>query len=556
LEPQDIEKLPVVHKLKEWNASAVAEVLEFRGEITVVVPKEQIFAVAQYLATEPALRFSLLSDITTVDNFPLEPRFEVLYHLVSIDRRDRIRLKVRLAGKDPSIASVTPVWPTANWHERESFDRPETHLDARRLGGLSPSEGLSDRRLPVTGIGEHATMSTSIETPIGTQQTMVLNMGPQHPSTHGVLRVMLELDGETVVKAESVIGYLHTGIEKSLESKTYSQGITLTDRVDYLAPLSNNLGYCLAVEKILGIEVPKRAQYIRVLLAELTRCASHLVWLGTHAIDLGAMTVFLYSFREREEILKIFEYLSGQRMMTSYFRIGGLALEPPSDWLERVQRVVDYLPAHIDEYETLLTKNKIWLARTVGVGNLSANDAIAWGCTGPLLRASGVAYDVRKAFPYSSYDEFDFNVQTQTAGDCYARYQVRVAEIRESLKIVKQAMARIPADGPFRAEIPGIIPPSREEMKASIEGLIYHFKIFTEGFTPPVGEVYQAIESPRGELGYFIRSDGSHKPYRVKMRTPSFVNLQILPELAIGRLISDVVACIGTTDIVLGEVDR
>jgi NADH-quinone oxidoreductase subunit D len=399
-------------------------------------------------------------------------------------------------------------------------------------------------------------MSTSIETPIGTQQTMVLNMGPQHPSTHGVLRVVIELDGEVVVKAESVIGYLHTGIEKSLESKTYSQGITLTDRVDYLAPLSNNLAYCLAVEKILGIEVPKRAQYIRVLLAELTRCASHLVWLGTHAIDLGAMTVFLYSFREREEILKIFEYLSGQRMMTSYFRIGGLALEPPPDWLERVQRVVDYLPAHIDEYETLLTKNKIWLARTVGVGNLSANDAIAWGCTGPLLRASGVAYDVRKAFPYSSYDEFDFNVQTQTAGDCYARYQVRVAEIRESIKIVKQAMAKITPDGPFRAELPGIIPPSREEMKASIEGLIYHFKIFTEGFAPPIGEVYQAIESPRGELGYFVKSDGSQKPYRVKMRTPSFVNLQILPTLALGRLISDVVACIGTTDIVLGEVDR
>ncbi len=399
-------------------------------------------------------------------------------------------------------------------------------------------------------------MSTTIETATGTAQTMVLNMGPQHPSTHGVLRVMLELDGEVVVKAESVIGYLHTGIEKSMEAKTYSQGITLTDRVDYLAPLSNNLGYCLAVEKILGLEIPKRAQYIRVLLAELTRVASHLVWLGTHAIDLGAMTVFLYSFREREEILKIFEYLSGQRMMTSYFRVGGLALEPPPDWLERVQRVIDYLPAHIDEYETLLTKNKIWLARTVNVGKMSANDAIAMGCTGPLLRASGVPYDVRKAFPYSSYEEFDFNVQTQTAGDCYARYQVRVAEIRESLKIVKQAMAKIPADGPFRAELPGIIPPSREEMKASIEGLIYHFKIFTEGFAPPMGEVYQAIESPRGELGYFIKSDGSAKPYRVKMRTPSFVNLQILPTLAVGRLISDVVACIGTTDIVLGEVDR
>jgi NADH-quinone oxidoreductase subunit D len=399
-------------------------------------------------------------------------------------------------------------------------------------------------------------MSTTIETPTGTAQTMVLNMGPQHPSTHGVLRVILELDGETVVKAESVIGYLHTGIEKSLESKTYSQGVTLTDRVDYLAPLSNNLAYCLAVEKILGIEVPKRAQYIRVLLAELTRCASHLVWLGTHAIDLGAMTVFLYSFREREEILKIFEYVSGQRMMTSYFRPGGLALEPPPDWLERVKRVVDNLPAHIDEYETLLTKNKIWLGRTVGVGILSATDAIAMGCTGPLLRASGVAYDVRKAFPYSSYDEFDFTVQAQTAGDCYARYQVRVAEIRESIKIVKQAMERVPAEGPFRAEVPGIIAPSREEMKASIEGLIYHFKIFTEGFAPPVGEVYQAIESPRGELGYFVKSDGSAKPYRVKMRTPSFVNLQILPTLAVGRLISDVVACIGTTDIVLGEVDR
>jgi NADH-quinone oxidoreductase subunit D len=399
-------------------------------------------------------------------------------------------------------------------------------------------------------------MTTTVETPIGPAQTMVLNMGPQHPSTHGVLRVILEMDGEIVVKAQPVIGYLHTGIEKSCESKTYSQVITLTDRIDYLAPLSNNLGYCLAIEKILGVEVPKRAQYIRVLLAELTRCASHLVWLGTHAIDLGAMTVFLYTFREREEILKIFEYLSGQRMMTSYFRIGGLALEPPADWLERVRRVVNNLPGHIDEYEDLLTKNKIWLGRTVGVGTMSAADAIAIGCTGPLLRASGVAYDVRKAFPYSSYDEFDFNIQTQTAGDCYARYQVRVAEIRESIKIVKQAIEKVPAEGPFRAELPGIIPPSREEMKTSIEGLIYHFKIFTEGFTPPAGEVYQAIESPRGELGVFVKSDGSAKPARVKFRAPSFVNLQSLPMLAEGRLIADVVACIGTTDIVLGEVDR
>jgi NADH-quinone oxidoreductase subunit D len=280
------------------------------------------------------------------------------------------------------------------------------------------------------------------------------------------------------------------------------------------------------------------------------------VWLGTHAIDLGAMSVFLYSFREREEIMKIYEYVSGQRMMTSYFRIGGLALEPPPGWLDRVARVVESMPGHIDEYETLLTQNRIWLARTKDVGYLSAADAIALGASGPLLRASGVPYDIRKVFPYSSYDEFDFNVQTQTAGDCYARYQVRVAEMRESVKIVKQAMEKIPSEGPFRAEAPGIIPPSREEMKTSIEGLIYHFKIFTEGFAPPPGEVYQAIESPRGEMGVFMASDGSPKPYRVHFRTPSFVNLQTLRKLCEGRLIADVVACIGTTDIVLGEVDR
>jgi NADH-quinone oxidoreductase subunit D len=399
-------------------------------------------------------------------------------------------------------------------------------------------------------------MPTTIETVAGSANTMVLNMGPQHPSTHGVLRVVLELDGEIVLKARPVIGYLHTGIEKNMEAKTYSQAITMTDRIDYLAPLSNNLCYCLAVEKILGIEIPKRAQYIRVLLTEMTRIASHLVWLGTHAIDLGAMSVFLYTFREREEIMKIFEYVSGQRMMTSYFRIGGIALEPPPNWLDHIRRVIDALPAHIDEYEGLLTNNRIWLGRTKGVGIISAEDAIAMGASGPMLRGSGVPYDIRKAFPYSSYEEFDFDIQTQTAGDCFARYQVRVAEIRESIKIVRQAMEKVPAEGPIKATAPGIIAPSREEMKSSIEGLIYHFKIYTEGFAPPPGEVYQAIESPRGELGFFVSSDGSAHPYRVKVRAPSFINLQTLPKLCEGRLIADVVACIGTTDIVLGEVDR
>jgi NADH-quinone oxidoreductase subunit D len=397
---------------------------------------------------------------------------------------------------------------------------------------------------------------TTVETAAGTSQTMVLNMGPQHPSTHGVLRVVLELDGETVVKARPEIGYLHTGIEKSCEALTYSQAITLTDRIDYLAPLSNNLGYCLAVEKLLGLEVPKRAQYIRVLLTEMTRLNSHLVWLGTHAMDLGATSVMLYCFREREEILKIFEMVSGQRMMTSYFRIGGLALEPPPGWLDRVRSFIDMFPSRIDEYEKLLTQNRIWLMRTVGIGILEAKDAIALGVTGPMLRAAGVAYDVRKFFPYSSYEEFTFDVPTRTEADSYARYLVRLAEMRESLKVIRQAMSKIPPDGPIKADAPGIIPPQREKMKTEMEALIYHFKIFTEGFSPPPGEVYQRVESPRGEAGYFVVSDGSPKPYRVKVRAPSFVNLQALPKLSEGRLVADLIACIGTIDIVLGEVDR
>lgn len=399
-------------------------------------------------------------------------------------------------------------------------------------------------------------MTTTVQTATGTTHTMVLNMGPQHPSTHGVLRVVLELDGETVVKARPEIGYLHTGIEKNCEALTYAQAITLTDRVDYLAPLSNNLAYCLAVEKLLGLEVPKRAQYIRVLLTELTRIGSHLVWLGTHAMDLGATTVMLYCFREREEILKIFEMVSGQRMMTSYFRIGGLALEPPPGWLDSVRRFVEMFPSRIKEYENLLTDNRIWQMRTRGVGVLDAQDAIALGISGPTLRAAGVAFDVRKFFPYSSYEEFDFNVPTRTESDCYARYLVRVAEMRESLKIVVQAMGKVPSEGPIKADAPGIVPPPREKMKTEMEALIFHFKIFTEGFAPPPGEVYQRIESPRGEVGYFVASDGSPKPYRVKMRAPSFVNLQALPKLAEGRLVADLIACIGTIDIVLGEVDR
>ena len=354
-----------------------------------------------------------------------------------------------------------------------------------------------------------------------------------------------------------MIGYLHTGIEKSCEAKTYSQGITLTDRIDYLAPLSNNLGYCLAVEKLLGLEVPKRAQYIRVLLTELTRIASHLVWLGTHAIDLGAMTVFLYSFREREEIMKIFEYRlrpADDDQLLPHRRPGART----AAGLAGSRSARDRFPARPHRRIRRPAHAKPHLAGPHPGRRASSAPPMPspWAFPARCCAAAAWPTTCARRFPYSSYDEFDFDVQTQTAGDCYARYQVRVAEIRESIKIVSRPWQKIPAEGPFRAEAPGIIPPSREEMKTSIEGLIYHFKIFTEGFAPPPGEVYQAIESPRGELGVFIASDGSAKPYRVKFRAPSFVNLQSLPKLAEGRLIADVVACIGTTDIVLGEVDR
>jgi NADH-quinone oxidoreductase subunit D len=399
-------------------------------------------------------------------------------------------------------------------------------------------------------------MTTTVETATGAAKTMVLNMGPQHPSTHGVLRILLELDGETVVKAVPDIGYLHTGIEKSCEDKTYSQAITLTDRMDYLNPLGNNLVYCLAVEKLLGLEVPKRAQYIRVMMCELQRISSHLVWLGTHAIDLGAMSVFLYCFREREEILKIFERFAGQRMMTSYIRIGGVALDPPAGWREMVTRFLKMMPSRIDEYETLLTENRIWMARTKGVGVVNAKDAVAYSMTGPTLRAAGLAYDNRKVFPYSSYDEFNFDVPTRTDSDCFGRYMLRVQEMRESLKIVAQAMEKITDQGEIKADAPGIIPPQREKMKTEMEALIYHFKIFTEGFSPPPGEAYVTVESPRGELGCFIASDGSPKPLRCHFRSPSYINLQALPKIVEGQIIADVVACIGTIDIVLGDVDR
>ncbi len=389
----------------------------------------------------------------------------------------------------------------------------------------------------------------------GQDRTMILNMGPQHPSTHGVLRVLLEIDGETIVRIMPDIGFLHTGIEKTCEAKFYQQVVPLTDRIDYLCPMTNNLCYVLAVEKLLGLEIPPKAQWMRVLMNELTRINSHLVWLGTHALDIGAMTVFLYCFREREEILKLFEAISGQRMMTSYFRIGGLALEPPLGFFARVRKFVSTFQSKVDEYENLLTGNPIFMMRTQGVAKLSAEDAIALGASGPTLRGSGVDIDLRRDMPYSSYEKFKFKVPLAQEGDVFSRYMCRVAELRESNDIVRQALDGMP-EGPIKADAPGIVLPDREKMKTQMEALIYHFKIITEGFAVPPGEVYQAVESPRGEMGYYIVSDGTAKPYRVHMRAACLANLQTLPKMCEGGLIADVVAAIGSIDIVLGEIDR
>jgi NADH-quinone oxidoreductase subunit D len=397
-----------------------------------------------------------------------------------------------------------------------------------------------------------------LEAPIAegsSDQHMVLNMGPQHPSTHGVLRLVLEIDGEIVVRLYPEIGYLHTGIEKTCEAKFYQQVVPMTDRVDYLGPLANNLCYCLAVEKLLELEIPEKAQWIRVLLTELTRINSHLIWLGTHAMDIGALTVFLYTFREREEILKIFEMVAGQRMMTSYFRIGGLSMEPPLDFLDRVQAFVQTFPEKIDEYSNLLTGNPIFMNRLKGVGYLSAVDAIALGVTGPPLRASGVDIDLRRDMPYSSYEKFQFKVPTSTVGDTWARYEVRLVEMRESVNIIQQALDGMPG-GPVKADAPKIVLPDREKMKTQMEALIHHFKIVTEGFAVPAGEVYQGIECGHGQMGYYVVSDGTAKPYRVHMRYPSFATLQAVETMAKGRLIADLVAVIGSIDIVLGEIDR
>jgi NADH-quinone oxidoreductase subunit D len=387
-------------------------------------------------------------------------------------------------------------------------------------------------------------------------ETMTVNMGPQHPSTHGVLRLVLELDGETVVNAEPTVGYLHTGIEKTIEQKKWQQAIPLVERMDYLGAQSNSLSFCLSVEKLLGVEMPNRVTYIRVLIAELQRLNSHLVWLATHAMEIGAVSVMMYAFREREQLLNLNEMIAGFRLFPSYIRVGGLREDLPRGYSKAVKAFLDKMPAALDNYELMLTKNQVWLKRTKGVGRLSKADTLALGLVGPMGRAVGINYDVRKAWPYLKYETFDFTVPTRTAGDVFARYEVKLLEMRQSVNICQQALTRISPTGAYDCGDYRVVPPPKDRVYTEMEALIQHFLIYSEGFTVPKGEAYVPVEGPRGEHGFYVVSDGGNRPVRVKPRAPSFLACQALPHMIRGGLIADVIAVIGSTDVVMGDVDR
>jgi NADH-quinone oxidoreductase subunit D len=386
-------------------------------------------------------------------------------------------------------------------------------------------------------------------------EILTVNFGPQHPSTHGVLRLIVDLDGEVIRRVKPVIGYLHTGIEKQAEALRYQQVVVVTDRHDYLSPPINNLAYALAVERLLGVEVPARAQALRVIMSELTRISSHLVWLGTSALEMGAMSVFMYCFRERDRVLEMNEEISGFRMHTSYIRPGGVMADATTRFLDLLDKFIREMPGYIEEYEDLLTENPIWKVRLQGIGRLSGEDAIRLGASGPMLRGSGVEWDLRKSMPYSGYESYDFQMAVEQAGDCYARYLVRIRELKESVKILRQALDGLPP-GPVNVDDRKLLPPPREELETSMEAVIHHFKLFTEGYSPPAGDVYVAVESGRGENGCYLVSDGTHKPRRVKFRSASFNHLQALEQMAVGHMIADLIAIIGTADAVLGDCDR
>ena len=578
----------VLETLHERFPEAVLSVREDpqRGDLSAQVRAQDLVDVARFLHEDPGMAFDHITDICSADYPDDLERFEVIYHFLSLPHHARIRLKARLPEDNPTIGSVTSIWKGANFLEREVYDlmgiRFDGHPDLRRI--LLPEdyeEGYPLRKdFPTEGKGWRSTFDfiprldepesewtereipqdqrhVFLAEPEAAKRTteLLLNMGPQHPSTHGVLRVVLELDGERVAKATPDMGYLHRGVEKLAEGLHYMQVVPHTDRLDYVCAMTNNYAYVRAVEKLVGVTIPERAEYIRTIVAEVQRIVGHLFWLGTQALDIGAMTVFFWTFREREVLLDFFEQLCGARLTLNYFRIGGVDSDLTPALVDRLREFLKTFPEHVREYDTLLQRNRIWVARTKNVAVISAEDAINFGLTGPTLRGSGVSYDIRKLDPYGVYDRVEWDVPVGKGGDTYDRYWIRVEEMKQSARIIEQCLDQLP-DGPIVADMPQVIPPAKPNVMRDMESLIHHFIIFTQGFKPPKGETYCATEVPKGELGFFLVSDGSPRPYRMKIRSPSFVHMGAFDFMARGYLISDIITIFGTYDIVMGECDR
>ena len=576
------------HRLRERFPQAILGVDRHRDETVVTVRAADILPVCRLLRDDPDLAYDLCLFVTAIDQLALvrEPRFVAVYQIYSLRHGRRLRLKAPLSAEPPSIDSVTSIWPAADWHERETFDlmgiRFPGHPELRRillphdwvghplrkdypLGGESVAFTINRDDPALAHLGEQVSDPPTRESDVppwfsGRGDTMILNMGPHHPATHGVLRVVVELDGERVVNAAPDIGHLHSGFEKTAEHRTYQQFAAYPSRLDYVSGMSNDLSYLLAVEKLVGAQVPPRASVIRVILLELQRLACHLFWIGTQTLDLsGTIHALLeYALREREMILDLFEMVCGARLTTTYFTTGGLRWDVPPAFAGKVKVFLDLFEKRLRDYETMLTRNPIYRSRLEGVAVIRADQAVGLGCTGPLLRGTGVAYDLRKAAPYCGYDEYEFDVPTQSDGDAYARYLVRVEEMRQSIRILRQGLIKLEKVGPGSVQDPNrkISLPPRDELATSMEAVIHHFKLVTEGFSPPPGEVYSCVENPKGELGFYLVSDGGPKPYRCKIRGPSFSNITALRVMAPGSMFSDLVAMMGSIEITLGEIDR
>jgi len=577
-----------IQTLKDRFPQAVLETSECRGETTAVVRAGDILPICRFLRDEPELAYDLCLFVSAIDQsgLGLSPRFVAIYELYSLRHHRRVRIKAPLPGDSPAVDSVSSIWPAADWHEREAFDlfgiQFKGHPDLRRIllphdwtgHPLRKDYAIGEEPVQFTvnpddpalaGLGQQTMNAPTGESDVppwfsGRDDTMIINMGPQHPATHGVLRVVVELDGERIVNAAPDIGHLHSGFEKTAEHRTYQQFAPYPSRMDYVSGMSNDLAFILTVEKLLEAQVPPRANIIRVIMLEFQRLAAHLIWIGTQTLDLaGTIHALLqYAFRERERILDIFEMVCGARITTSYFTTGGLRWDVPPAFARVAREFVDEFDKRLDEYEVMLTNHPVYRSRLDGIAVINAEQAIGLGCTGPLLRGCGVGYDVRKFAPYCGYEGYDFEVPTQPQGDAYARYKVRVAEMRQSVQIIRQGLDKLAKIGPGPVKDPNrkITLPPREELETSMEAVIHHFKLVTEGFAPPAGEVYSSVENPKGELGYYLVSDGGPKPYRLKIRGPSFSNISVVRVMAPGSMLSDMISMIGSIDITMGEVDR